>query len=95
MVAEIPYEVYVSATHAQAVLHATPGETGFQNVFSSAPCNGSSPPTDYGVMISQNSYHGAEFKSPERFPLYDQCLAGETGKELQKTSEKHPPICFY
>ncbi|KAI6687351.1 hypothetical protein NL676_024179 [Syzygium grande] len=67
--AEIPYEVYVSATHARAVLHATPGETGFQNVISSAPCNESSPPTDYGVMISQNSYHGAEFKSPERFPF--------------------------
>ncbi|XP_010060502.2 uncharacterized protein LOC104448400 isoform X1 [Eucalyptus grandis] len=95
MTAEIQYEVYLSATHAPAVLHATLGETAFQNVISTVPYNESPPLTDYGVTISQNSYHGAEFKSPERFPLHDQCLANETEKELQKTSEKHASVCFH
>ncbi|XP_030550984.1 B3 domain-containing protein Os07g0563300-like [Rhodamnia argentea] len=52
MAVEIQYEAHLSAKRAPAVPHATPGETAFQNVISSAPYNESSPLTDYGVMIS-------------------------------------------
>lgn len=95
MAAEIQYEVYLSATRAPAVPHSPAGEMAFQNVSSSVSSNELSPLTDYGEVNSQNSYHGAEFKSPERFPLYDQCLAAEPKKELQRTSKKHPPKGFY